>query len=333
MRVLVAGGAGYIGSHTCLALARAGHEPIVLDSLVKGHRWAAAYGPFVQADIADEDAVRATCAQYKPEALIHFAAFIEVAESMADPARYMDNNVRKAGVLFETVSACGIKQVVFSSTAAVYGTPVGDGPLGEDHPLAPINPYGESKLQAETLLRGLESEGVRSVALRYFNAAGAAPAEDSIGEAHNPETHLIPNVLRAALGLAPEVSLFGDDYPTRDGTAVRDYIHVMDLAAAHVAALDYLAAGGATTALNIGTGTGSTVQEVFEAVQRVVGHPVSHSRQPRRAGDPPFLVADATQAQKLLGWKPTRTLDDIVTSAHLWHQSKRYLATMKGEEK
>ncbi|HBM90987.1 MAG TPA: UDP-glucose 4-epimerase GalE [Rhodospirillaceae bacterium] len=320
MKILVTGGAGYIGSHTCMALKKAGHEPIVLDSLVKGHAWAVKYGPFVKADIADEQAVRRVCEQYKPEALIHFAAFIEVGESVAEPEKYMENNFHKAKRLFDTVCDCGVSRVVFSSTAAVYGVPETEGPIAEEHPLVPINPYGEAKLLTENYLRELETKGLHSVALRYFNAAGAAPIEEEIGEAHSPETHLVPNVILAGLGLKDEVRLFGSDYPTRDGTAVRDYIHVLDLADAHVKALDYLMKDGASTALNLGTGNGATVLEVLEAVQRALGSSVPHSSYPRRAGDPPFLLADATRAHEVLGWSPRHTLDDIVTSALAWHR-------------
>lgn len=324
MNVLVTGGAGYIGSHTACALAKAGHTPIVFDSLVNGHAWAVKFGPFVQGDIGDEQAVARVCQEHQPQALIHFAAFIEVGESVAQPEKYIENNFNKASRLFDVALANGVKQAVFSSTAAVYGAPIADAPIREDHPLKPINPYGESKLLAETYLRSLEAKGMRSVALRYFNAAGAASLGAGIGEAHAPETHLIPNILLAGLGLKDEVRLFGDDYATRDGTAVRDYIHVTDLAAAHIAALDYLSAGGATEICNLGTGTGSTVLEVLQAAERALGRPIPHSRYPRRAGDPPMLVADAARAHARLGWQPEKTLDDIVSSALQWHQSDAY---------
>lgn len=324
MKILVTGGAGYIGSHTALALARAGHVPVVLDSLVNGHDWAAKYGPFVQGDVGDPETVKRLCAEHAPEALIHFAAFIEVGESVADPDKYFENNYRKAQRLFDTALACGVKRAVFSSTAAVYGAPVSDRPLKETHPLKPINPYGESKLLSETYLRNLGDKGLRSVALRYFNAAGAAEAGEQIGEAHWPETHLIPNVLLAGLGFKDEVKLFGADYPTRDGTAVRDYIHVTDLAAAHLAALDYLIRGGVSEICNLGTGTGSTVKEIVRAAERALGSPVPQSLQPRRAGDPPVLVADPSRAKEKLGWTPRKTLDDIVGSALAWHRSETY---------
>lgn len=324
MNILLTGGAGYIGSHTALALKMAGYTPVVLDSLVKGHAWAVKYGPFVRGDIGDAGAVRALCAKYNPAALIHFAAFIEVGESVADPAKYMENNFHKAQRLFDTAAACGIKQMVFSSTAAVYGTPQGDAPLKEDHPLKPINPYGESKLAAENHMRSLASLGVRSMALRYFNAAGAAPVGEGVGEAHDPETHLVPNVILAGLGKKDRISVFGTDYPTPDGTAVRDYIYVMDLADAHIRALRYLTDGGATDVCNLGTGKGSSVKEVIAGVERALNRAVPQTHEPRRAGDPPRLVAEASRAREKLGWKPEKTLDQIIDSALAWHRSEAF---------
>lgn len=321
MNILLTGGAGYIGSHTAYALKKAGYTPIVLDSLVNGHEWAVKYGPFVKADMGDEVAVKALCAEYKPEAAIHFAAFIEVAESVANPAKYMGNNYHKAAKLFDTLAECDVNRIVFSSTAAVYGIPQDDSSIKETHPLQPINPYGESKLAAETYLRDMANSGVESVTLRYFNAAGAAPIEEKIGEAHNPETHLIPNVLRAGLNGQNPVKLFGTDYPTPDGTAVRDYVHVMDLAAAHIAALRYLVDGGTTEICNLGTGKGSSVQEVIDAVGSALGKPVPVVRGDRRAGDPPRLVADNGHAKDVLGWQPLATLNDIVLSALAWHKT------------
>jgi len=329
MNILLTGGAGYIGSHTAFALRQAGHTPIVLDNMVKGHEWAVKYGPLVKADVGDVAAVRALCAEYKPTAVIHFAAFIEVGESVYEPVKYMENNFHKAQHLFDTVAGCGIKHVVFSSTAAVYGTPRDETPLKEDHPLKPINPYGESKLAAETYLRTLETQGVRSMALRYFNAAGAASVGEGIGEAHDPETHLVPNILLVGLGHKDRIRVFGTDYPTPDGTAIRDYIHVMDLAAAHIAALSYLMEGGATDVCNLGTGLGSSVKEVITAVERALGHPVPQSLEPRRAGDPPRLVADATRAKEKLGWQPRATLDQIVESALAWHRSEAFVSANK----
>jgi UDP-glucose-4-epimerase GalE len=323
--ILLTGGAGYIGSATAYALKQAGFTPVVLDSLVKGHAWAVKYGPpVIQGDVGDTALVRQVCETYRPAALLHFAAFIEVGESVQNPDKYWENNYTKARRLFDTVATCGITAAVFSSTAAVYGTPISDAPIAESHPQKPINPYGESKLAAENYLRTLEPQGLRSVALRYFNAAGALPIDENVGEAHNPETHLIPNILLAGLGFKDQVKIFGRDYPTRDGTALRDYIHVLDLAAAHVLAVKYLLAGGKTEICNLGTGNGSTVAEVIAAVERALGSPIAKSEAPRRAGDPPMLVADSTHAKELLGWQPTRTLDDIVTSALAWHRTPRY---------
>ena len=328
MNILVTGGAGYIGSHTALALRQAGYTPVVLDNLSHGHAWAVKYGPLIHGDVGDAETVRSVCMAYHPVAVIHFAAFIEVAESVAQPDKYHENNYHKAAQLFDVVRQCGVTYVVFSSTAAVYGTPQDEQPIREDHPLHPINPYGASKLAAEQYLRSLDPQGMRSVALRYFNAAGAAPTNEGIGETHLPETHLIPNILRAGLGHSPAIQLFGTDYPTPDGTAIRDYIHVLDLAAAHVAALRYLLAGGATEVCNLGTGRGSSVQEVIATVERVLGHAVPTVERARRPGDPPRLVADATRAKARLGWEPRASLQDIIESALLWHRSERYQQVM-----
>lgn len=325
MKVLVTGGAGYIGSHTAMALKEAGHEPIVLDSLVQGHKWAVKYGPLEIGDIGDSDFVRDVCARHQPEAVIHFAAFIEVGESVENPEKYFENNTEKAKRLFDAIAKAGVKMAVFSSTAAVYGTPVSDDPIDEDHPQKPINPYGSSKLQAETYLRTLESKGLRSVALRYFNAAGSAPLGSGIGEAHASETHLIPNILNAGLGETEGgMKVFGTDYPTRDGTCLRDYIHVLDLASAHIAALHYLEEGGTTEVCNLGTGKGSTVLEVIKAAERAMGKPVPHTLEGRRAGDPAILIANASRAHEKLGWSPKYDLDEIVTSAYEWHKSDGY---------
>ncbi len=322
MNVLLTGGAGYIGSHTAFALRQTGFTPIVLDDLSQGRKSAVKYGPFVLGDVGDAAGVRALCATYRPVALIHFAAFIEVGESVAHPGLYMDNNFNKSVRLFDAARACGVDKVVFSSTAAVYGAPESSAPIRETHPLKPINPYGESKLKAETYLRAVE--GLRSVTLRYFNAAGAAPLAEAIGEAHEPETHLIPNAVLAGLGLKPAIKLFGTDYPTPDGTAVRDYVHVMDLAAAHVAALRYLLADGATDVCNLGTGRGVSVREVIDAAEKTLGRPVPVVEEPRRAGDPSHLVADVSRAKERLDWQPQVMLSQIVESAAAWHGSAMY---------
>lgn len=320
--VLVSGGAGYIGSHVCCALREAGFTPVVLDDLSHGHEWAVKFGPFRRGDVGDAELVRAVCAEFAPVALLHFAAFIEVGESVKFPDKYWDNNHARAQRLFTAVRASGVVHTVFSSTAAVYGMPDA-ALLTEDMPLQPINPYGASKLAAERSLR--EIEGMRSVALRYFNAAGAAPAEAGIGEAHWPESHLIPNAILAALGHKPALTIFGTDYPTPDGTAVRDYVHVEDLAAAHVAALRYLLDGGATTVCNLGSGNGSSVKQVVEMVGSCLGKPTPATYGPRREGDPAVLIADATRARRLLGWTPRHNLHAIAASAAVWHQSARYL--------
>lgn len=319
--ILVSGGAGYIGSHTAYLLREAGYTPVVIDDLSGGHDWAAQFGPLRVGDIGDTAFVASVCAEFKPVALLHFAAFIEVAESVKFPEKFWDNNTERAKRLFTTVQQHGVDKIVFSSTAAVYGM-VDQKSLTEDLPLQPINPYGATKLAAEQALRAIP--GVNSVTLRYFNAAGAAPAEIGIGEAHWPESHLVPNVILTALGRKPNITVFGTDYPTLDGTAVRDYVHVLDLAEAHVSALGYLLAQGGTTVCNLGTGSGASVKRVIDTVEAHFGHPLSVEYAARRAGDPAMLVADATQAYKILRWKPRRTLKDIIASAAAWHQTERY---------
>jgi UDP-glucose-4-epimerase GalE len=327
--ILVSGGAGYIGSHTAYALREAGFVPVVMDDLSSGHEWAAAFGPLRMGNIGDAAFVRSVCDEFKPVALLHFAAFIEVAESVKYPEKFWDNNTTRATQLFKTVRDCGVGNVVFSSTAAVYGM-VEVSPLTEDLPLQPINPYGETKLAAEQALRSIE--GLRSVTLRYFNAAGAAPSDVGIGEAHWPESHLLPNVILAALGKKPPVTVFGTDYPTRDGTAVRDYVHVLDLAAAHIAALRYLLTGQATTVCNLGSGHGASVKEVLDTVGEVLGCVVPAEYGVRRVGDPATLVADAARAHALLGWKPQYNLRDIVASAAAWHQTTRYAEAVQSRQ-
>ena len=323
LNILIAGGAGYIGSHAAWALRAAGFTPVVIDNLSSGHAWAAGFGPFRQGDIGDADFVRSVCAEFKPAALMHFAALIEVAESVKYPEKFWDNNVARADILFRTALESGVRHAVFSSTAAVYGMPEAS-PLTEDMPLNPINPYGATKLAAEQALQAMDSGGMRSVALRYFNAAGAAPPEVKIGEAHWPESHLMPNAILAALGLNPPLTVFGGDYPTPDGTAVRDYVHVLDLAAAHIAALRYLLGGGATAVCNLGCGAGYSVKQVLDTVADYFGRPVPAQTGARRAGDPPVLVADAARARSMLGWTPQYGLPEIVASAAVWHQSARY---------
>jgi UDP-arabinose 4-epimerase len=318
MNVLVTGGAGYIGSHTAKALANAGHLPIVYDDLSRGHRWAVRWGPFVQGDIGDSRLIKSTLEAHKIEAILHFAAFAYVGESMAQPGRYFENNASKSLALMEAARNAGVRYFVFSSSCATYGNPE-KLPMAEDHPQLPVNPYGESKLFVEKLLRWYgHAHDLRWAALRYFNAAGADP-DGELGEQHTPETHLIPLVLEAAANPRAPVHVFGDDYLTKDGTAIRDYIHVADLAAGHVAALQYLVDGGASRAFNLGTGCGSSVTEVIHCVRSVTGLSPSVIVDKRRDGDPAELVADVTSARVILGWQPFRSnLFQIVTDAWRW---------------
>jgi UDP-arabinose 4-epimerase len=320
--ILVTGGAGYIGSHACKALAAAGHVPVTIDNLVYGHARAVKWGPFIKGDLADKDLVRSSVREYGIDAVMHFAAYAYVGESMTDPGKYFRNNVTNTINLLDAMVDTGVQSIVFSSTCATYGVP-SQMPIGEDHQQAPINPYGESKLFIEKALRWYgEAHGIRSYSLRYFNAAGADPDGD-IGEDHDPETHLIPLVVQTALGQRPEVKIFGTDYDTPDGTAVRDYIHVTDLAVAHVQAIEKLVSGGASHFVNLGTGAGHSVREVVAAVERVSGLPVNAVESPRRPGDPPALVAAPGAAAELLGWTPQYSdLDTIVASALHWHQDQ-----------
>jgi UDP-arabinose 4-epimerase len=318
--VLVTGGAGYIGSHTCKALSAAGYRPVTLDNLVYGHRWAVQWGPLELGDIGDTEFLTAVMRQHRIEAVIHFAAYAYVGESMTEPGKYFRNNVTNSLLLLEAMHASGVKNLVFSSTCATYGVPE-QIPIGEDHPQRPVNPYGESKLFVERAMQWYrQAHGLSSVALRYFNAAGADPG-GAIGEDHDPETHLIPLTIAAALGQGPSLRIFGTDYPTPDGTAVRDYVHVTDLASAHVQALEYLLRGGEPTALNLGTGTGHSVREVVAAVERTSGRTVPTVESPRRPGDPPQLVAAAGRTREVLGWEPQFSdIDTIVSTALRWHE-------------
>ena len=319
--ILVTGGAGYIGSHACKALAQAGYTPIAYDNLVYGHREAVRWGPLEVGDIADRARLDAVIAQYRPEAVMHFAAYAYVGESVQDPAKYYRNNVAGTLTLLEALVHHGIGRIVFSSTCATYGIPKRT-PIDEDHPQNPINPYGASKLMIERMLQDLDTAyGLRSVSLRYFNAAGADP-DGEIGEDHDPETHLIPLALQAALGQREALQVFGTDYPTPDGSCIRDYIHVTDLAQAHVLALDYLANGGATTALNLGTGRGHSVLEVIEAARQIAGRDIPTLLTDRRPGDPPILTAAADKARSLLGWRPHHPdLAETLRHAWNWHST------------
>ncbi len=320
--ILVTGGAGYIGSHACKALAAAGYRPVVYDSLVYGHREAVRWGPLVEGDLADQGLLRETLRRYEIAAVMHFAAFAYVGESMTKPEIYFRNNTINSLGLLEAMHEAGIRRIVFSSTCATYGDP-DSVPIPESAAQRPVNPYGESKLMIERALHWYgEAHGFAHVALRYFNAAGSDP-EGEIGEAHDPETHLIPLILDAALGRRAAIDIYGTDYPTPDGSAIRDYIHVTDLAEAHVLALRYLERGGASTALNLATGQGYSVREVIAAAARVTGRDIPRRETARRAGDPPALVADATRARSLLGWTPRHSdLDSIIATAWAWHRSR-----------
>ena len=317
--ILVTGGAGYIGSHACKALARAGYTPVTYDNMVYGHKWAVQWGPLVTADILDGEALDRVFAQYKPEAVLHFAAFAYVGESVTDPQKYYHNNVSGTLSLLAAMRRHACSRIVFSSTCATYGTPEAL-PLTEEHPQRPINPYGHSKLMIEQILRDFDGAyGIKHAALRYFNAAGADPDGD-IGEDHDPETHLIPLVIYAAQGRRPKVEIFGTDYDTKDGTCVRDYIHVTDLAAPHVDALQYLKNQSKSVVCNLGTGNGFTVREVIDMVERVSGKTVPAVEGPRRPGDPHALYANARKAVETLGWKPVHdNLEAIVETAWRWH--------------
>ncbi|MCU0889199.1 MAG: UDP-glucose 4-epimerase GalE [Rubritepida sp.] len=317
-RYLVTGGAGYVGSHVVLALRDAGHEVVVLDDLSTGHRAAVPAGvEFVHATLSDRRRVEEVFAAWRFEAVFHMAALSLVGESMKEPLRYVRENVANSLGLAETAARAGCRKFVLSSTAAVFGEPE-TVPITEDAPTRPVNPYGLSKLMVEQALAWAEgAHGLRSAALRYFNAAGADPAGRA-GEDHDPETHLIPRAILATLGELPPLSVFGTDYPTRDGTAVRDYVHVMDLAAAHIAVLPRLDHG--SVRYNIGNGAGHSVREVIAAVERVSGRTVPHELGPRRAGDPPALVASSERLRAETGWAPRLgAIDDIVRTAWSWH--------------
>ncbi|MBX3735359.1 MAG: UDP-glucose 4-epimerase GalE [Candidatus Didemnitutus sp.] len=323
MKVLVAGGAGYIGSHCVRQLQAAGHQPVVIDNLVYGHRTAVAPDvPFYDVDFGDAAAIGRVFDAHAIDLVMHFAAYCYVGESVTDPIKYYRNNVAAPLTLLETMLKRGVRKFVFSSTCATYGIPQRM-PITEDLPQAPINPYGQTKLDLENLLKALaRSHGLSFAAFRYFNAAGAS--EDGvIGEDHDPETHLIPVAIGAAQGLRPALQVFGTDYPTPDGTCLRDYVHVDDLARAHIAAFDKLGAPGTQLFYNLGTGTPTSVLEVIKAVEKVSGLKVPVSYAPRRAGDPPALYADATKAKTELGWTPKYThIDPIVATAWRWHQAR-----------
>ena len=324
MRVLVVGGAGYVGAHMALMLTQAGHEVVVLDNLSSGHRAAVKWGPLEEASLADAGRLRAVFASRPFDAVMHFAAVSLVGESIKDPLKYYRNNVADVIVLLEAMRQAGVGRLIFSSTAAVFGEPRQD-LIDEQHPLQPISPYGSSKLMVEQMLADcVAAYGLRAVALRYFNAAGAEAAA-GIGESHHPETHLIPRLLRRAAGEDLEVRIFGDDYPTADGTCIRDYIHVSDLCQAHLLALQYLQMREGFHAFNLGNGQGYSVKQVVAAVEQVIGRKLGIEAAARRSGDPMRLVASAAKARAQLGWKPRWTeLEQIVESAWRWHRQPAY---------
>ncbi len=321
-RILVTGGAGYIGSHTVHLLIQSGYDPVVADNLSRGHRHNVDAKRLRVLDLADTDGLEQLMRSEGVQAVIHFAAFMAVGESVREPELYFSNNVGGSLSLFTAMQRAGVNRLVFSSTAAYYGNPERV-PIPEDAPAAPVSPYGESKVIVEKILRWLDQyRGLRGISLRYFNASGADP-EAGLGEEHDPETHLIPLLLRAVATGQP-ITIFGNDYATPDGTCIRDYIHVSDLAGAHIVALESLLAGGPSGAFNVGTGKGQSVLAVLRAVEEVTGRKVPHTIGPRRAGDPPSLVADSTKLRRTLGWEPRYTeIRDIVATAWEFQRKNR----------
>ncbi len=324
--LLVTGGAGYVGSHCCAAFADAGWTVVTFDNLGRGWRDMVRWGPLVEGDILDRAAVDAAMAEHRPDLVAHFAALSSVAESVKEPALYYENNVTGTWTLLEAMRRHGVKGMIFSSTAATYGVPETT-PIPEDHRQQPINPYGWSKLFVERMLADYaEAYGIRFCSLRYFNAAGADP-QGRIGERHEPETHLIPLAARGLLNPDYRFTIFGTDYPTRDGSCVRDYVHVADLGRAHAAAAEHLQNGGAGGFFNLGTGDGASVKEIADAVEQVSGRPLTRAYGPRRPGDPPTLVASNARARETLGWRPERSeIATIVRDAWAWHQKPESLA-------
>jgi len=321
--ILVTGGAGYIGSHACKELAALGFNPIAFDNLSRGNRVAVKWGPLRVGDLANKDDIRNAITDFKVTGVLHFAALAYVQESVVVPGRYFHNNIAGSLNLLEVMTELEVKNLVFSSTCAVYGNQ-GDCPISEAASTHPINPYGESKLQVERLLYWYQrTHGLRWVALRYFNAAGA-DSDGDIGECHDPETHLVPLAIQAALGLSSPLRICGTDYPTRDGTAIRDFVHVSDLAEAHVHALNYLDQTGESGIFNLGSGRGHSVYEVIEEIRRSLNHRVPHVAAGRRAGDPPILVCNPSRANTILGWRATRSdLTTIVRTALMWEQRRQ----------
>ncbi len=320
--IVVTGGAGYIGSHTAKALFVAGYTPVVVDNLSAGHRDAVKWGSFEEGDIADLEFMRGVFAKYKPAAVIHFAASIEVGESNTNPAKYHVNNVAGTLALLIAMKDSGVDKIVFSSTCAIYGEPE-KVPIAEDARKGPLNPYGKTKYMVEMILEDFANAyHLNYVALRYFNACGADPSGE-IGERHDPETHLLPRALMAAAGKIDGLTLFGDDYPTPDGTCLRDYIHVNDLAKAHIKGVEYLLNGGTSSAFNLGTGRGSSVKEIIEAVEKVTGRKVPVTMNPRRAGDSPALVSNPSLIKEKLGFVTEwNSIEDIIASAWNFHRKQ-----------
>ncbi len=319
-KILVVGGAGYIGSHMVKMLLRQGHHVVTLDNLSTGHRDAVLGGEFIEGDIADRELLDELFNQHRFDGVMHFASFIQVGESVREPAMYYRNNVANTITLLDEMVKANIGHFIFSSTAAIFGEPVGI-PIDEQHPRQPINPYGRSKWMIEQVLEDFQrAYGLRSVSLRYFNAAGADP-EGELGERHEPETHLIPLVLQAASGRRPDITVFGRDYDTPDGTCIRDYIHIVDLCQAHLLALKYLWDGAPSAQFNLGNGEGFSVQQVIDTARKVTGRNITVVDGPRRDGDPARLVADSHQARQVLGWQPEyASLDTIIEHAWQWEQ-------------
>lgn len=321
--ILVIGGAGYIGSHTVRMLAAKGYNPVILDNLSKGHREAVQGYPFELADLGDKARLAETFKKYNIEAVMHFAAFAEVGESVKEPSKYYHNNVAKVLDLLDAMVENNIHYFVFSSTAATFGEPIKP-TINEQHPQLPINPYGNTKLMVEKMLADFDvAYGLKATALRYFNASGADDSGE-IGESHDPESHLIPIVLQAAAGKRPSIKMFGNDYPTPDGTCVRDYIHVNDLARAHILALEKMVKDNVSERFNLGSGSGFSVKELVDEARKITGINFKAEVAPRRPGDPAILVADSTKAQKVLGWKPEYNLTRIIETAWNWEQHRKY---------
>jgi UDP-glucose-4-epimerase GalE len=321
-RILITGGAGYVGSHCVKALSAAGHDCLVFDNLSSGRREFVRWGRFIEGDIRDSARLESVLYENQINAVIHFAALAYVGESVTKPSQYYDVNVHGTRVLLDAMVRAAVLRIVFSSSCAIYGEP-DRVPISEATALTPINPYGFTKLVCERMMDDFgRAHKLKSVRLRYFNAAGADPSAE-IGEDHDPETHLIPLILDAAMGRRPSVQIFGNDYRTPDGTAIRDYVHVSDLARAHVLALEYLLNDGDTISVNLASGLGTSVRQAIESASSITGLDISTRNLPRRFGDPPILIADSTLAQKLLGWSPERsTLSTIIKDAWRWHRER-----------